>query len=163
MKARGDTPTLASGYVAELDRKGQRQVEPFVLVKKTELELFKATLDFLMTVMRKQGPRAETKEMLRALKTISVMLNLGEPIDLNTAPAKILELGLGSRQEIKTFEMTFDKVMMLSDRDFQSWLEEVEASIRRIRSFVDDPAIWIWTGEIRALRFCQGRRLAVKG
>ena len=142
LERRGDVPTFASGYVCKQDRNANSQLEAFVLVKKGQLEMFNAFLNALLTVMKNQGRKGDMKETLKSLKTISIMLNIGETIDLQVAPRIFLQIALGFPVSNKIFDITLEQVRQMPDPDFQSWVKAMEASVNKVKGHIENNVIW---------------------
>jgi len=142
-------PTFASGFASEIDRKGHKQLEPHVLVKYGQMELFRSALNFCVSSLKNAGEPGskDVKILLQSMQILATQVNMGEPVDPNTSPATILKYILGFPVRNKIFNMSFAKLAAMTDSDYQSWVKEVEASESIVKGHLDNRKIWFNLGK----------------
>src|SRR5205814_3281679 len=99
---------FASGFVAEVDRRGNRLVEPYVLVRKGQLEQFVSLLDALLVNLKNaEEPRGkDVRRIVQAMQACAIHLNVGEAIGTETDLAKLLEWAAGLPVQNRIFTIT---------------------------------------------------------
>jgi hypothetical protein len=144
---KGDVPAFASGFAAASDAKGNLQLEPFVLVQRSQLELFRAVLDLSVSAVKTAGDpgRADVKKVVDSIKLGSIAINIG--IDKDTPISELLRAVLGFPVKNKIFEVTPEKLAAMSAADFEQFIKEVEISNNTMKGFLDNPKIWLNLGK----------------
>lgn len=144
---KGDVPAFASGFAAANDLKGNLQLEPFVLLQRGQLELFRAVLDLSLSAVKTAGDpgRADVKKVVDSIKLGSIAINIG--IDKDTPISELLKAVLGFPVRNKIFEVTPEKLAAMSAEDFATFTKEVESSSNTMKGFLDNPKIWMTLGK----------------
>jgi hypothetical protein len=121
---------FASGYAGEIDAKGNRTVEPFVLVGRNDLRMFNSALGFFCTLLEDAGEPGskDVSKILDGLKNLAVQLNYDGEITAKTPLRELAELILGLPVKSPVFDMTPEGIAAMSQKDFESWIEQVSAS-----------------------------------
>ena len=122
--------TFAKGYASEIDSKGNRCLEPFMLVARNDLRAFKSSLEFCITSLESGGSPGskDVEKILASLQTLTAHVNFGDSIKANTPLREIFQLILGLPVKAKCFDMTISRLASMSQRDYDAWLKEIEAS-----------------------------------
>ena len=122
--------TFANGYASEIDAKGNRTVEPYVLVARNDLRAFKSALEFCVTTLEGAGEPGskDVARILNSLKTLTVHLGYGDQITANTPLKDVMQLILGLPIKSSCFDMTPARLCGMSQKDFDSWVKQVDAS-----------------------------------
>jgi hypothetical protein len=139
--------SLDVGYVSDQDPKGNLQVEPFVLVQRSQLELFRAVLDVTVSAVKTAGDpgKAQLQKVVDNIKLGSIAINIG--IYEDTPISELLRAVLGFPVRNKVFEVTPEKLAAMSAEEFERFTKEVEASSNTMKGFLDNPKIWLNLGK----------------
>ncbi|MDA7950896.1 MAG: VWA domain-containing protein [Pirellulaceae bacterium] len=139
--------TFSSGYAAEIDSKGNRTVEPYLLVGRNDLRAFKSALEFCVTTLEGAGDPGskDVPRILNGLKTLTVHLNYDGEVTAETPLKDILQLILGLPVKSDVFDMTPARLAAMSQRDFNSWVDQVDASYALVDGHIEN-ARWFNLG-----------------
>lgn len=140
--------TFASGYVSETDSKGNRTVEPYVLVGRNDLRAFKSALEFCVTTLEGAGEPGskDVPKILNALKTLTVHLGYGDEITANTPLKDVMQLILGLPIKSSCFDLTPARLAAMSQKDFDAWCGQVDASHSMVTGHIEK-ARWFNLGK----------------
>jgi hypothetical protein len=140
----GDAPHFASGFCSEVDFDGNAQLEPFVLVEYEQLDLFNSALDYMVKVLHQAGSSKEPrgKALLHGMKAVVTGVEIGEPLTPQTSLKTLLSVILDVPVQSPVFEMTPEKFDGMTDADFDTWVKQVDQSRSRMKSHLDNHAIW---------------------
>jgi Mg-chelatase subunit ChlD len=140
--------TFASGYVSEVDSKGNRTVEPYVLVGRNDLRAFKSALEYCVTTLENAGEPGskDVPKILNSLKTLTLHLGYGEEITATTPLKDIMQLILGLPVRASCFDMTPERLAAMSQKDFDAWVKQVDASHAMVESHIEK-AHWFNLGK----------------
>ncbi len=143
-EAGSEVPSFASGYCCEIDAKGNQVFEPYVLVQHGRLGMFNSLLEFSIRALRASGDAGsrDVKKVLQSMQIFSTQINLGEPITGEMTVEKIASLILGFPVRNKIFNINFNKLSAMTEADFTSWVQQVEASKTITASHLDNSRIW---------------------
>jgi len=139
-----DAPNFSSGFCCEIDGAGNQVFEPYVLVQHGRLQMFRSFLDFSVSALRTSGDAGsrDVKKVLQSVQVFATQLSLGEPIKPDEPLSKIASMILGFPVRSNIFSMTFTKLAAMSEADFNSWVQEIEASKTIIKTHVENSRIW---------------------
>ncbi|MBX3421806.1 MAG: VWA domain-containing protein [Pirellulaceae bacterium] len=140
--------TFASGYSAEIDAEGNRTIEPFVLVGRNELKLFASALEFCVRTLEGAGDPGskDVDKILQALRTLTVHISYDGEITADTPLKEILQLILGLPVKSRVFDMTPARLAAMSQKDFESWVAEIDASHAMVTGHIEN-ARWFNLGK----------------
>lgn len=140
-------PTFANGYVSEIDSKWNRTVEPYVLVARNDLRAFKSALEFCVTTLEGAGQpgNKDVPKILNSLKTLTVHLGYGDEITANTPLKDVMQLILGLPIKSSCFDMTPARLAAMSQKDFDAWVQQVDASHSMVDGHIEN-ARWFNLG-----------------
>lgn len=130
--------TFAKGYASEIDAKGNRCLEPLMLVGKGDLRAFKSALEFVITSLESSGsPGAkDVEKILASLQTLTAHLNYGG-IKADTPLREVFQLILGLPVRAKCYDLTISRISSFSQRDYDAWLKEIETSHAVMQSHLE--------------------------
>lgn len=139
--------TFTSGYSAETDSKGNRTVEPYVLVGRNDLRSFKSALEFCVTTLQGAGDPGskDVTKILNGIKTLTVHLNYDGEITAKTPLKVVLQLILGLPVKSTVFDMTPERLAAMSQKDFDAWIAQVDASHAMVDGHIEN-ARWFNLG-----------------
>jgi len=131
--------TFANGYASEIDSKGNRTVEPYVLVARNDLRAFKSALEFCVTTLEGAGEPGskDVPRILNGLKTLTVHLGYGDEITATTPLKDVMQLILGLPIKSSCFDMTPARLAAMSQKDFDAWVQQVDASHSMVDGHVE--------------------------
>ncbi len=140
--------TFASGYSAEIDAEGNRTFEPFVLVGRNELRLFESALSFCVRRLEGAGDpgNKDVNSILEGLKLLALQIGYGGEVNADTPLNVLLELILGLPVKSKVFEMTPARLAAMSQKDYESWIAQVDASHAMVTGHIEN-ARWFNLGK----------------
>jgi hypothetical protein len=141
----GEEPIgFTAGFVAEVDRRGNRLVEPYVLVRKGQLEQFVAILDALLVNLKNAGEPGgqDVRRVVQAMQTCAIHLNIGEAIGTETDLAKVLEWAAGLPVQNRIFAITPSRLAAMGASQFEAWMRDVQASRNVMKSQVENQDLW---------------------
>jgi hypothetical protein len=140
--------TFANGQIAEIDSRGNRTVEPYVLVGRTDLRSFNSALAFCVTTLEGAGDpgNRDVVKIIDGLKTLTLHLNYKGEVGPDTPLSEILQLILGLPVKSKIFEMTPARLAAMAQADYDAWVEQVDASHAMVQSHIDN-ARWFNLGK----------------
>jgi hypothetical protein len=127
------------GFAAEIDREGNRSLEPYILAAQNDIKAFQAALAFCVTTLRSAGePGAkDINRILTSLKTLSVHLNIDSEINGGTTLKDILsELILALPIKTRVLDLTIDQIAGMSQSEFDSWVQEVESCAETLKGLI---------------------------
>jgi hypothetical protein len=139
---------FATGYVAEVDLDGHRQIEPYLLVRRDQLETFNNFLDLFVKVLQSAndpgGPDVES--LVRSLKEQLSLLQIGESFDLNTPTREVLGWILDAPVRDPLFDVTPLVLSQWSQEQFRDWREKVAGTRARASRQLEDLSAWVHLG-----------------
>lgn len=130
--------SFASGYIGEIDSRGNRCVEPYVLVSFNDLRSFNAAVNFCVLTLEGAGEpgNRDVNKVLRDLQILVTQANYKGEFGADTPLSEILGLITGLPVKAKIFEMTPARLAAMTQADYDAWIAQVEASHEIIESHV---------------------------
>lgn len=132
-------PSFASGYIGEIDPRGNRTVEPYVLVSFNDLRSFNAAVNYCVLTLEGAGEpgNRDVNKVLRDLQILVTQANYKGDFGADTPLSEILGLIMGLPVKAKIFEMTPARLAAMTQADYDAWVAQVEASHEMVESHVE--------------------------
>ena len=139
--------TFARGFSAEIDSDGNRTVEPYVLVGRTDLRSFNSAVQFCVTTLEGAGDPGsrDVKKIVEGLKTLTLHVNYDGEVGPDTPLGEILQLIMGLPVKSKIFDMTPSRLAAMTQADHDAWVGQVNASHDMVKAHIDN-ARWFNLG-----------------
>jgi Mg-chelatase subunit ChlD len=133
------SPTFASGCVAEIDSRGNRVVEPFVLVGYNDLRAFNAAVNFCVMTLEGAGDpgNRDVNKILKDLQILTTQANYKGEFNADTPLSEILGLIMGLPVKAKIFDMSPARLAAMTQSDYDAWVSQVEASSAAVESQIE--------------------------
>ncbi len=132
-------PSFTSGYIGEIDPRGNRTVEPYVLVSFNDLRSFNAAVNYCVLTLEGAGEpgNRDVNKVLRDLQILVTQANYKGDFGADTPLSEILGLIMGLPVKAKIFEMTPARLAAMTQADYDAWVAQVEASHSMVESHVE--------------------------
>jgi len=135
---------FTSGFVCETDNDGNLALEPYVLVQRSQLELFDSSLDFTVKLLSTSGKRGaqRTQDLVQQIQSSTLGVSLGEKISGQTSLKQILEMASGLPIRSDVFDITIERLAAMSGADYETWLRGLQSSRSTVRSRLETTQLW---------------------
>ncbi|MEO1527434.1 MAG: vWA domain-containing protein [Planctomycetota bacterium] len=139
--------SFASGYVGEIDNRGNRTVEPYVLVGYNDLRSFNSAVNFCVLTLEGAGDpgNRDVIKIMKELQILTTHANYEGDFDADTPLSEILGLIMGLPVKAKIFEMTPKRLASMTQADYDAWVTQVEASHAMVEGHIEN-AKWFNLG-----------------
>jgi hypothetical protein len=138
------TSGFASGWACKTDVRDNFQLESHVLVTRGRMETFLTALDSIVQILQKtREPGAgDISKCLAGLQIVATQVLYGEPVDRDTPLTGILSWILGAPIPTDIFKMSISRLKSMTQKEFDDWVEKVQATQHIIRASLDDRGRW---------------------
>jgi hypothetical protein len=136
--------SFSHGFCTEFDTEGNRVFVPHVFVRQGQLKSFNYVLQFLQTQLEDAGDPGsrDVQKIVKGMQTISMSLNLAEPIDPNMELSTFLQRLIGFPLKTQIFFITLADLAAMSQVDYDDWTKKVKACTETLTELIDNPNIW---------------------
>ena len=135
---------FATRYCTDLDPDGNRSLVPHVLVRQGQLRLFVSFVDFLLAAFDEAGEfgSKDIETVVSQLKSLTLSLNIGEPLKAETPISTVLEALLELPVKTPIFSYTVAQLAAMDAIEWQAFVQSVDLSSGVLRDLLDNSNLW---------------------
>ncbi len=131
-------------YSTEYDADGNRVFVPHLFIRKGQLLSFTSMLDFLQGQLEDAGEPGsrDVTAIVKGLQTLSLTLNIAEPISADMPVETFLSMLLGFPIKNPIFQLTIADLAAMSQTDYDDWVKSVKAQKEALQALTENAHIW---------------------